>query len=124
MNDLLVLKTITLLNLLFCLSYMIMISCLSLCILDAKHRLGYMEGEQLTILMEMFTYLLEFPCYIGSVLTFMLVINLLRMGSLKAMTFVNKMFLIYFSVDLIVGLIQDFSLFKLGEKRFVLYFGS
>ena len=83
-----------------------------------------MEGEQLTILMEMFTYLLEFPCYIGSVFTFMLVINLLRMGSLKAMTFVNKMFLIYFSVDLIVGLIQDFSLFKLGGKRFVLYFGS
>ena len=79
-----------------------------------------MDGETLRIPMAMFTYLLEFPCHLGSVMSFILVINLLRMGSLKTMTFINKMFLMYFSVDFIVGLIQDFLLFKLGEKRFVL----
>ena len=73
----------------------------------------------MTIPMTMFTYFLEFPCILGSFLSGMLALNLLRMESPKAMNFVNKMFLLYFSVDFIVGLIQDFLLFKLSENRFV-----
>ena len=71
----------------------------------------------MTIPMTMFTNFLEFPCFLGSFLSGMLVLNLLRMESPKAMNFVNKMFLLYFSVDFIVGLIQDFLLFKLRENR-------
>ena len=42
---------------------------------------------------------------------------LIRMGAIRDMTFLNKMFLIYFSFESIIGLVDGTFLFRLREER-------
>ena len=60
--------------------------------------------------------LLKLPINSASFFSFLIVLNLLRMG-LSNMTFLNKMFLIYFSIETITSLVDGYLLFRLRENR-------
>ena len=44
--------------------------------------------------------------------------RLMRMGKLHVMTFFNRMFIIFFAIDTIAGVLEEYFLFRIWEDRF------
>ena len=63
--------------------------------------------------------MLQATGFAGNILSLMIVWCILRIGNPLKLTFLNKMFLIYFSIDAIVGVTEIHFLFKLEEERYV-----
>ena len=66
----------------------------------------------------MLTEILKLPFYSGSFFSSLIAVYLLRMGAIRDMTFLNKMFLIYFVFESIIGLVEGTFLFRLREERY------
>ena len=64
-----------------------------------------------------FSNLSEYLCYSGSTVSALIAASLLRMGNIKTMTFFNKMFILYFGIDSVIGVIEEYFLFRLNEHR-------
>ena len=64
--------------------------------------------------MNVFILAVEFLCYSGNLLSGIIARNIHRM---KHKTKINKMFLGYFIIDCVIGLINTFFLFKLFRER-------
>ena len=64
--------------------------------------------------MEAIFYSAELGCHAGAFLSLVIATKLLRMENI---TFVNKMFLVYFSADFLFGNIETYFLFKLWIDR-------
>ena len=62
--------------------------------------------------------ILQYAAFTGDILSLLIVISIIRIGSPFKLTFLNKMFLIYFSVDSIIGTLETHLLFKLKEERY------
>ena len=60
--------------------------------------------------------MLQAAAYSGNIVSLMIVISIIRIGSPLKLTFLNQLFLIYFSIDTIVGSIEIHSLYRLKEK--------
>ena len=56
--------------------------------------------------------------YSGSAVGVLLAYKLFKMENL---TFINQMFLLYFCVDSVIGLLQTFSIDKLQKEKWVIY---
>ena len=63
--------------------------------------------------MEFLTIPSELGCYLGVSTSFFIVSRLLKM---KKLNFVNQMFLIFYVVDSLLGLLEVFFLFNLSES--------
>ena len=66
---------------------------------------------------DMLSNVFEYICYSGSLVSAMIAVRLLKMGNLDAMTFYNKMFILYFGIDSINGFLEEYFLFRLREDR-------
>ena len=64
----------------------------------------------------MFEELLKFPIYSVCSLSLFIVLHLKKMG-LCDLSFLNKMFLIYFSSETVISFVDGYLLFKLIEHR-------
>ena len=64
--------------------------------------------------MEFLERVSEFGCYSGASLSGILAWRLFKMEN---KTFFNKMFLVYFSLDFVLGMVETFFLFKLCRER-------
>lgn len=62
--------------------------------------------------------MLQAAGFSGNVLSLLIVRCIFRMGSPLQLTFLNKMFLIYYAIDAIVGSTEIHFLFKLKEERY------
>ena len=62
--------------------------------------------------------LILYLSYSGSAVGVLLAYKLFKMENL---TFINQMFLLYFCVDSVIGLLQTFSLEKLQKEKWVTY---
>ena len=60
--------------------------------------------------------LLKLPINTAGFFSFLIALNLVRMG-ISNLTFLNKMFLIYFSSETIISLADGYLLFRLREHR-------
>ena len=60
--------------------------------------------------------MLQAAGFSGNILSLMIVMCIIRIGSPLKLTFLNQMFLIYFSIDAIVGSIEIQFLFRLKEE--------
>ena len=56
----------------------------------------------------------EAACYLGASLSALISHRILRMSE---KTFINKMFLVYFTVDAIMGTVNTFLLFRVKRER-------
>ena len=65
----------------------------------------------------MTTEILRVPYYSGSFFSCLIAMHLFKMGPIRDLTFLNKMFLIYFTIESVVGLVDGNFLFKLKEER-------
>ena len=65
----------------------------------------------------MITDILKVPCYSGSFFSCLIAMNLFKMGHIRDLTFLNKMFLIYFTIESVVGWLDGSFLFRLIEER-------
>ena len=65
--------------------------------------------------MEFLERVSEFGCYSGASLSGILAWRLFKMEN---KTFFNKMFLVYFSLDFVLGMVETFFLFKLYRERY------
>ena len=65
--------------------------------------------------MDVFIPALQFLCYSGNFFSGMIARNIYRM---QQRTLFNKMFLIYFSIDCIIGMIHPVFLFQLFRERY------
>ena len=65
--------------------------------------------------MDVFIPALQFLCYSGNFLSGMIARNIYRM---QQRTLFNKMFLIYFSIDCLIGMIHPNFLFQLFRERY------
>ena len=70
------------------------------------------------ITMDVMMFALELLCYSGNMLSGMIARNIYRMPH---KTLINKMFLGYFSIDCVIGIINPFFLFKLFRERLGLH---
>ena len=61
--------------------------------------------------------LLEYLCYSGSAVSALIAASLLMMGNISTMTFFNKMFILYFGIDSVTGVLEEYFLFRLNEDR-------
>ena len=61
--------------------------------------------------------MLQAAGFAGNILSLMIVWCILKIGSPLKLTFLNKMFLIYYAIDAIVGSTEIHFLFKLKEER-------
>ena len=68
----------------------------------------------LPVTMNVLMLSMELLCYSGNLLSGMIARNIYRM---KHKTFINKIFLAYFSIDCVIGIINPFFLFKLFRER-------
>ena len=59
-------------------------------------------------------YGLEMLCYTGNILSGVIAFKIWRMPE---KTHLNKMFLAYFAIDCVIGLVEPFFLFKLKKER-------
>ena len=62
--------------------------------------------------------ILQCAAFTGDILSLLIVRSILRIGSPFKLTFLNKMFLTYYSVDSIIGTLETHFLFKLKEERY------
>ena len=67
------------------------------------------------ITMDVMMFALELLCYSGNMLSGMIARNIYRMPH---KTLINKMFLGYFSIDCVIGIINPLFLIKLLKERF------
>ena len=58
--------------------------------------------------------MLEVSTFLGNVFSALIARNILR---LQNKSFINKMFLFYFTTDFIMGMIETYLLFKLKRER-------
>ena len=66
---------------------------------------------------ETFSNVSEYLCYSGSAVSVLIAFSLLRMGNINTMTFFNKMFILYFGIDAVTGILEEYFLFRLKEDR-------
>ena len=66
---------------------------------------------------DLVTDLSELGCYFGCTLSLLIAINLLKMGQYNKLTFVNKMLIVYYAFDAVIGTVEVFFLFKLKRER-------
>ena len=62
-------------------------------------------------------YALEMLCYSGNILSGIIALNIWR---IQEKTLFNKMFMVYFAIDCLVGVTDPYYLFKLYKERSVL----
>ena len=62
-------------------------------------------------------YVLETLCLSGNVLSGIIAFNVWR---IQEKTLINKMFLVYFAIDCVIGATDPYFLFKLFRERLVL----
>lgn len=67
---------------------------------------------------KMLKEILKLPCYSGSLCSCLIAVHLLKMGHIRDLTFLNKMFLIYFTIESIIGWGESSFLFRLREERY------
>ena len=68
--------------------------------------------------LEMFSKLSEYVCYSGSALSAVIAAKLLMMGNIHTMTFFNRMFILYYGIDSVLGVIEQYFLFRVKEDRY------
>ena len=56
----------------------------------------------------------ELGCYLGVLVSLIIVFNLMKM---KKLSFINKMFLVFFMIDALLGSLEIYFLFNLNEAR-------
>ena len=61
--------------------------------------------------------MLQAVCFFGNVLSLVIVTCIIRLGSPPKLTFLNKLFLLYYVTDAIVGSTEVNFLFQLNEER-------
>ena len=71
-------------------------------------------GLRKTYFQDHLSILAELGCYSGAVLSAVIAWRLFTMRSL---TFINKMYLLYFTIDAAFGFLEAFYLFKLKRER-------
>ena len=59
-------------------------------------------------------YALEMLCYSGNILSGIIALNIWR---IQEKTLFNKMFMVYFAIDCLVGVTDPYYLFKLYKER-------
>ena len=69
------------------------------------------------VISRMLRDLLQVACFVGNVLSLLIVRCLIRLGSPLKLTFLNQLFLIYYAIDAIVGSAEINFLFELKEER-------
>ena len=62
-------------------------------------------------------YGLEMLSYSGNMLSAMIAFNIWR---LQEKTYINRMFLVYFAIDCLIGTLEPYFLFKLQKERLAL----
>ena len=70
-------------------------------------------------IVDIVTDLSECCCYIGCLVSLVIAKNLLWMGQNNGskLTFVNKMLILFYSLDALTGLTETYFLFKLKRER-------
>ena len=61
--------------------------------------------------------ILKVPCYSGSFFSGLIAMQLFKMGPIRELTFLNKMFFIYFTIESVVGWVDGNFLFRLLDER-------
>ena len=61
--------------------------------------------------------MLQAAGFAGNILSLMIVWCIFKIGSPPKLTFLNQMFLIYYAIDAVVGLMEIHFLFELKEGR-------
>ena len=59
-------------------------------------------------------YGLEMLCYTGNILSGIIAFNIWRM---QEKTHFNRMFLVYFAIDCLIGILEPYFLFKIEKER-------
>ena len=59
-------------------------------------------------------YALEMLCYSGNILSGIIALNIFR---IQEKTLFNKMFMVYFAIDCLIGVTDPYYLFKLFKER-------
>ena len=77
----------------------------------------YIYNEEYIVGCRMLRDMLEVVCFVGNVLSLLIVKCILRLGSPPELTFLNKLFLVYYVIDAIVGSTEVYFLFQLKEER-------
>ena len=62
-------------------------------------------------------YSLEMLCYSGNILSGIIAFNIWRM---QEKTHINKLFLVYFAIDCLIGILEPYFLFKIEKERLAL----
>ena len=64
-----------------------------------------------------FIYSLEMLCYSGNIMSGMIAFKIWRM---QEKTYINRMFLVYFAIDCLIGILEPYFLFKIEKERLAL----
>ena len=59
----------------------------------------------------------EYGCYLSSVLSLMMAVKLARIDKITKLTFINQMFLLYYSVDSVLGAHESYYLFRIFDEQ-------
>ena len=59
----------------------------------------------------------EYGCYLSSILSALIAFKLLRMDRFSKLTFINQMFLLYFSLDSVLGAHEAYYLFRIFDEQ-------
>ena len=62
-------------------------------------------------------YSLEMLCYSGNILSGIIAFNIWRM---QEKTHINRLFLVYFAIDCLIGILEPYFLFKIEKERLAL----
>ena len=59
----------------------------------------------------------EYGCYLSSGLSLLMAIKLFRIDKITKLTFINKMFLFYYSVDSVLGAHEAYWLYRIFDEQ-------
>lgn len=59
----------------------------------------------------------EYGCYLSAALSLVMAIKLFRIDKLTKLTFINQMFLLYYSVDSVMGAHEAYYLFRIFDEQ-------
>ena len=59
----------------------------------------------------------EFICYSGCAVSAAIAARLLMMGNLHTLTFYNRMFILYYMLESVIGALEEYFLFRVKEHR-------
>ena len=59
----------------------------------------------------------EYGCYLSAVLSLVMAVKLFRIDKITKLTFINQMFLLYYSVDSVLGAHEAYYLFRIFDEQ-------